>query len=298
MKIAFDSGILYNVAAKSILRSNGGIPVKQLEKAVLPDGEDALGCAAQFLERSAPVFAGAVGLDGRPQLRPVCFLSAEHDALYFLTAKNRRLYAELCKTPRVQLCAFDRETETVLRISGKVCFTEDEELLDRCVRQRPALLGAMGGDRNALIAFFLLETRAELTVGFDETAQRELRLPEPSGVPVGITVKKKTELRDRIARILERREQEPPAISGESARLYDGALFLFAEAAKALWPRMDIRPIERSAVFETWDEREKYTALAAQLIGNAVIDKPEDLTYWLNPETLEELHRRRLETGG
>ena len=51
---------------------------------------------------------------------------------------------------------------------------------------------------------------------------------------------------------------------------------------------MDIRPIERAAVFETYDEREKYTALAAGIIGNAVIDKPEDLTYWLNLETLKE----------
>lgn len=70
-----------------------------------------------------------------------------------------------------------------------------------------------------------------------------------------------------------------------------------AEAAKAMWPRMDIRPIERAAVFETWDEREKYTGLAAELIGNAVIDKPEDLTYWLNAETLAGLRERHDGTG-
>ena len=52
---------------------------------------------------------------------------------------------------------------------------------------------------------------------------------------------------------------------------------------------MDIRPIERAAVFETWDQRERYTKLAAELIGNAVIDKPEDLSYWINPETLRTL---------
>ena len=42
-------------------------------------------------------------------------------------------------------------------------------------------------------------------------------------------------------------------------------------------------------MFETWDERERYTRLAAELIGNTVIDKPEDLTYWLNKETLNTL---------
>ena len=65
---------------------------------------------AALLEQSAPVYAGTVGLDGRPQLRPVCFLFQQEGALYFLTAKNRRLYAELCKTPYIQLCVSERET--------------------------------------------------------------------------------------------------------------------------------------------------------------------------------------------
>ena len=65
-----------------------------------------------------------------------------------------------------------------------------------------------------------------------------------------------------------------------------GALFVFAEAAKALWPRMDIQPIERAAVFETYDEREKYTLLAKKKIGNTRITKPEDLSYWTSEEAL------------
>lgn len=267
------------------------------EAALLWDKKDAVNTVAQLLERSFPVLAGTAGLDGKPQIRPVPFLFAQDDALYFLTAKSRRLYAELCRTPYIQLCAFHRETETCLRISGKVCFAGDETLTERCVRQRPELLEAMGGEKKALIAFFLLEAKAELTVGLDEAVQTELRLPNPSGVLMGITIKKKTELRDRLSRILERREAEPMAATEETVRLYDGALFLFAEAAKAMWPRMDIRPIERAAVFETWDERERYTGLAAELIGNAVIDKPEDLTYWLNAETLAELRERHDGTG-
>lgn len=247
---------------------------------------------AELLAQAAPLYAGTVGLDGRPQLRPVCFLFQQDGALYFLTAKSRRLYAELCKTPCVQISAFDPQTETFLRISGKVCFTEDEALLRRGIEERPRLTETLGVDEKALIAFFLLGARAEQTAGYDETPAAAWTIPDPSGVPVGITIKKKTELRDRISRILERREAEPPAGIDETARLFDGALFLFAEAAKALWPRMDIRPIERAAVFETWDERERYTKLAAELVGNAVIDKPEDLSYWLNPATLDELRNR------
>jgi len=244
---------------------------------------------AALLERSAPVYAGTVGLDGRPQVRPLCFLFQQEGALYFLTAKNRRLYAELCKTPDISLCVSERESESCLRVSGKVCFTEEKELISRCLRERPGMAAALGGDEKALIAFFLLGVRVERTALLEEAPLEAWTLPDPSGVLVGITIKKKTELRDRLARILERREAEPPAAIDETAKLYDGALFLFAEAAKALWPRMDVRPIERAAVFETWDQREQYTKLAAELIGNAVIDKPEDLSHWLNPETLAAL---------
>jgi hypothetical protein len=56
---------------------------------------------------------------------------------------------------------------------------------------------------------------------------------------------------------------------------------------------MDIRPIERAAVFETYDERERWTNEAAALIGNAQIDKPEDLTYWLSIDTLRALNEQR-----
>ena len=49
---------------------------------------------------------------------------------------------------------------------------------------------------------------------------------------------------------------------------------------------LSLRPAERSVLFETYDEREKYVALAKKRLGNARIDKPEDFTYWLSEEAL------------
>ena len=133
--------------------------------------------------------------------------------------------------------------------------------------------------------------------------QRTVSLGTPGSALVGISIKKDTELRDRIIKILERREAEGPlpteeAMAGLDAdalytqRLYDGALMYFAETAKALWKRMDIGHIQRCALFETYDQLEEFTGLAKRLIGNAAIDKPEDLTYWLNKETLLELKKK------
>ena len=235
------------------------------------------------------ILAGTVGLNGRPEVRPTVFLFEQAGAFYFMTTKSCRMYAELCKTPYVQLYLEDPETQKTLRISGKACFTEDNEVIARAVREREAVLPETGGDTKRLIAFFLTGAEAEYSDACAEGSEEKFRLPDPDGVLIGITIKKDTELRDRLGKILERREQEAPTADGELLKLYDGALFVFAEAAKSVWPRMDIRPVERAAVFETYDEREKYTALAAGIIGNTVIDKPEDLTYWLNIETLKEL---------
>ena len=253
------------------------------------DPKDAVGTTLSFLRTFSPLYAGTVGLDGRPQVRPADFAFEKEGAFYFLTLKSSRFYAELSKTPYLQLCNCDLEAGTVFRLSGKACFTEDEAIIERGIKERPDMLERAGGERKMLIAFFLLEAQTTLEAEEASVPEMNLRLPDPNGVLIGITIKKKTELRDRLVRVLERRENEPPALDPELARVYDGAIFVFAEAAKAIWPRMDIRPIERAAVFETWDEREKYTALAATLIGNAVIDSPEDITYWLNPDTLKGL---------
>ena len=237
--------------------------------------------AALVLQNTAPLFAGTVGLDGRPQVRPAWFAFEQDGALYFLTRKSSRMYAELSKKPYVQFCCADRDTQTTVRLSGKVCFTEEQELLDRAAAACPAVLRHANGEKKQLIAFFLLGAEILAERDGPEPGEQRLVLPDPAGVRIGITIRKKTELRDRLSRILERREAAPP--DRDTIPLYDGALFVFAEAAKALWPRMDIMPLERAACYETYDERERYTAMAAALIGNAVIDDPEDMTYWLDP---------------
>jgi len=246
--------------------------------------------AAGAVLSAFPPVAAVIGLDNRPEARTLPFRFAEGGVLYFSAEKCSRLYAELSRKPALSLISRDPGGGSELRIGAKACFTEDPEARARLFRDCPELAEAWGPDGKMIALFFLTEVSVELTVDGDV---RSFRLPDPQGVVRGVTIKKKTELRDRLAKILVRREEEGPAGDPETAKLYDGALFLFAEQAKALWPRMDVTPIERCAVFETWDEREHYTEAAKILIGNAVVDKPEDLTYWLNPETLAELSRER-----
>ena len=269
---------------------------------------------AQILQRFPELFAATTGLDKKPQLWPVRFLFAQDGSLWFATAKCARYYAEISMTPALTLGVYAAETGTFIRLRGKALFSEDKTLVARCLKEDPNLTAAWGEDPNLYIAYTLTGVQAEITSISPDIPARTLRVGDSESLLQGITLKKKTELRDRLSRLMERREAEGPKLSADNGivdgaeplpaagleretalfaqKLYDGALLYFAETAKALWPRFNIQPIERSVLFETYNEREQFTALAKRLIGNTVIDKPEDLTYYINPETLLERYKQ------
>ncbi|MBQ4428484.1 MAG: hypothetical protein II871_01785 [Clostridia bacterium] len=254
----------------------------------------------EFLGENRILYAATKGLDKLPKVHPIEFLFEQDGGLYFALPKCEAFYGELSLFPNVMLCAADGKSLKVLTLSGEAVFTEDEAIIKRCLEASAALQKRWGKDTKLLIAFFIRDAEAVFTSMLgDERAAISTGTPE--NALIGITLKKDTELRDRLIKLMERREAEPPETEGEAAlfsqKLYDGALMYFAETAKALWPRMDIRPIERSALFETYDEREKFTALAKKLIGNASIEKPEDITHYLNKETLAELNKKASDIG-
>ena len=254
----------------------------------------------EFLSKNRILYAATKGPDKLPKVHPIEFLFEQDDGLYFALPKCEAFYGELSLFPLPMLCAADAKSRRVLTLRGEAVFTEDEAIIDRCLESSAALKKRWASEKNMLIAFFLKNAEAVFT-SLDGGGETVISIGTPENALVGITLKKNTELRDRLIKLMERREAESPETEGEAAlfsqKLYDGALMYFAETAKALWPRMDIRPIERSALFETYDEREKFTALAKKLIGNANIDKVEDITHYLNKETLAELNKKASAIG-
>ena len=258
--------------------------------------ETAPAAARELLARRPRLYAAVIGLDGRPAARPVVFRFEEGGALCFACAKCERFYGELSQNPELALCVTDPESGLILRLNGRAHFSEEPQLMDRLFSECPDLAARYGDNRKMLTAYFLTGAEGVFEAEDPGVPPLSFSLGDPAGVLVGIRMKKDKEIRDRLAKLLARREEEgEDGLPGDArlAKLYDGALLYFAETAKELWPRMDIQPIERAARFETWDEREAFTSLAKRLIGNASVDKPEDLTYWLNPETLAALLEER-----
>lgn len=237
----------------------------------------------QILKKDPVLIAGTMGFDKRPQLHKAEVCYEEDGAFYFAVPKCESYYGEISMFPDLTLCRYDPEEQVLLRLKGKVVFDEDEAVIGRCLEASPALKKSWGGEPGMLIAYFLKDLTAELL--HDDGTREEVILGIPKNAIVGISIKKDKEIRDRLIRLMERREAEKPEPVDEEAlrmqKLHDGTLLYIVEKAKELWPRMDIQPMERSILFETYDEREEYVGAARKRLGNARIDKPEDLTYWL-----------------
>lgn len=250
-----------------------------LSEQTIRDMKEEAGAVAALLAEVPVLMIGTRGLDKQPAVRPVLPPFEQDGALWFAAAKNTRLYAELSLAPACQFCVQGPESGFSFRLSGKASFSEEPEIRDRCLAESPRLRELYAQEPEMLLPFCLTGMRAE----FDDAA----------GLLTGPVLLKKTELRDRLLRILEEREAEGDPPLNEEERglrlLRDGLLLVLAEQAKAFWPRMNVQPIERAVRFETYDEREEYMRRAKKLVGAVTLGNPEDLTHWLAPDTLREL---------
>ncbi len=250
---------------------------------------ETIGKIQSILTKNPVLIAGTMGFDKKPQLHKAELCFEENDIFYFTAAKCETYYGEISTYPELVLGTYDPESGTLLRLRGQPVFVEERTVVERCIASSPALRKRWGEDPDMLIAYFLKDLTAELL--HDDGTTEEAVIGTPENVLVGISMKKDKELKDRLSRLMERREAEKPELPDEEAlhrqKLYDGTLLYFAEKAKELWPRLDIQPAERSVLFETYDEREEYVSLARKRLGNARIEKPEDLTYWLGDSSLD-----------
>ena len=112
----------------------------------------------------------------------------------------------------------------------------------------------------------------------------------------GIRFERDDELRGRMVRVMTRRAAETPnPVEPQDVylqKLYDGTILCFAEAAREAWPELDTGFLSDTMLFEDGDEKAAFMELARRLIGSVRIDKPEDITYWVNKDTLAELLRQ------
>lgn len=96
--------------------------------------------------------------------------------MYFDTVEFYDSYAELQAHPYIQLCICDPETMTYVRLGGKVNFTKDSAIVNRCFAESPVLTSQFGDNREVVVAYYLTEAWAEFNSFTDGLPRRSYTL--------------------------------------------------------------------------------------------------------------------------
>lgn len=134
--------------------------------------DDGLSVVVDVFERFPLQYAATLGLDGSPQIRPIEFKFEQDGVLYFDTVIYYTSYKELLEYPYIQLCICDQETMTYVRLSGKVNFTTDEDIINRCFEESEVLTSQFGDNRDLVIGYYLTEVTAEFVSFSEELTNR------------------------------------------------------------------------------------------------------------------------------
>ena len=139
--------------------------------------EDGVSVVVDVFHRFPLHYATTLGLDGNPQIRPIEFKFEEDGILYFDTVTFYTSYRELQAHPYIQLCVCDQETMTYVRLGGRVNFTTDQNVIDRCFEASPVLTSQFGNHRDVVIGYYLTEVWAEFSSFSNELPNKTWRLP-------------------------------------------------------------------------------------------------------------------------
>ncbi len=139
--------------------------------------EDGISVVVDVFHRFPLQYATTLGLDGNPQIRPIEFKFEEDGVLYFDTVTFYMSYRELQAHPYIQLCVCDQETMTYIRLGGKVNFTTDQTVINRCFEASPVLTSQFGDRRDYVIGYYLTDVWAEFSSFSSELPNKTYQLP-------------------------------------------------------------------------------------------------------------------------
>ena len=139
--------------------------------------EDGISVVVDVFHRFPLQYGTTLGLDGSPQIRPIEFKFEDDGVLYFDTITYYTSYRELRAYPYIQICVCDQETMTYVRLGGRVNFTTDQSVIDRCFEASPVLTSQFRFDRDVVIGYYLTEVWAEFSSFSDELPNIRWSLP-------------------------------------------------------------------------------------------------------------------------
>lgn len=99
------------------------------------------------------------------------FLFCEGKKVYFCTANNKPVSAQLKANPYVSFCAYPANFSPVLSVNGKAVFVDDLALKNRALDENPAIKGIYGSGDNPVFEMFYIDTEEIETFDFENGPQ-------------------------------------------------------------------------------------------------------------------------------
>lgn len=117
---------------------------------------------AAYLDRTGLQYMATIGLDGKPKVRPVQYMILSGGKLWFCTNSEKAMYAELQKSPYIELCASKLEAEEMttkwIRFQAEVVFEENLDI-KTAIMKKSAIVHELYGNnpRHPLFKVFYLK---------------------------------------------------------------------------------------------------------------------------------------------
>lgn len=153
--------IIVTIVIDSKEKVNEEINMTNLEFFKSLNYDDGLELTTDIFEHFPLQYATTLGVDGSPQIRPIEFKFEEDGVLYYDTVVFYSTYSELMAHPYIQISIGDHDTMSYLRLGGKVNFTKEKWVVDRCFEESPVLTSQFGEEREMVIAYYLTDVWVE-----------------------------------------------------------------------------------------------------------------------------------------
>ena len=115
----------------------------------------------EFLKAN-PTGALATVDKGLPRVRPWAFMMEDQGMIWFCTANTKDVYRELQDSPNIEFTAW--QGFNILRLSGKVKFSQDLEMKDKILDNNPGVKSIYNSSENPAFEIFYLD-HGKVTLG-------------------------------------------------------------------------------------------------------------------------------------
>jgi uncharacterized pyridoxamine 5'-phosphate oxidase family protein len=130
------------------------------------EGKNMIDFAKILAENPNGVLATVV--EGKPATRVFQCLFADGNKVYFCTADEKPVYAQILANPYVSFCTHPQNFATVLSVNGKAVFVDDIALKTRALDENPPIKEIYGGPDNPGFQLFYIDVTEVKTFSFEE----------------------------------------------------------------------------------------------------------------------------------